>query len=157
MREMSHLGSDGSARIVDVSGKEPTLREAVARGTVILGANAVRALDDETVPKGDVYAAARLGAISAVKRTWETIPLCHPLRIGGVDVDIQRIGPEITVTCTVRGVETTGFEMEALNGVVTALLVFYDMTKALDRGIEIRDVRLLKKTGGKSGEYQWQG
>lgn len=157
MKELSHLNGDGSARIVDVSGKEPTLREAVARGTVILGENAARALDDRSVPKGDVYAAARLGAISAVKRTWETIPLCHPLRIGGVEVEIQRDGGEVTVTCSVRGVESTGFEMEALNGVVTALLVFYDMTKALDRSIEIRNVRLLRKSGGKSGEYQWQG
>jgi cyclic pyranopterin phosphate synthase len=157
MQELSHLRRDGSARIVDVSGKEATLREAVARGTVVLGDNAAKALDDDRVPKGDVYAAARLGAISAVKRTWETIPLCHPLRIGGIDVDIQRDGGEITVTCSVRGMETTGFEMEALNGVVTALLVFYDMTKALDRGIEIRDVRLISKSGGKSGEYRWQG
>ncbi len=156
MKELSHLSGDGSARMVDVSGKEATMREAVAGGTIVLGENAERALEDDTVPKGDVYAAARLGAISAVKRTWETIPLCHPLRIGGVDVDISRSGSEVTVTCSVRGLETTGFEMEALNGVVTALLVIYDMTKALDRGMEIKDVRLISKSGGKSGDYRWQ-
>lgn len=154
---MNHLSGDGSARMVDVSEKEATRREAVAGGKIVLGENASAALDSTDVPKGDVFAAARLGAISAVKRTWETIPLCHPLRIGGVDVDIRKEGREVSVICRVTGKESTGFEMEALCGVTAALLVVYDMTKALDRGMEIGEVRLLSKSGGKSGEYRWQG
>ncbi|MBN2587248.1 MAG: cyclic pyranopterin monophosphate synthase MoaC [Candidatus Fermentibacteraceae bacterium] len=156
MKDFSHLDMNGSARMVDVSGKEVSRREAVACGTIVLGENASRALDDSSVPKGDVFAAARIGAISAVKRTWETIPLCHPLRIGGVEVEIEKEGNEVTAKCRVTGTEATGFEMEALNGAVTALLVVYDMTKALDRGMEIRGVRLLSKSGGKSGDYRWQ-
>lgn len=157
MQELSHLDKSGSARMVDVSLKSPSRREAVATGLIKLGENASRAVDDSSVPKGDVYAAARFGAISAVKKTWDTIPLCHPLKIGGVEVEFRKNGPEIQVTCRVTGVESTGFEMEALNGVVTALLVIYDMTKSLDRGMEINQVHLLSKSGGKSGDYRWQG
>lgn len=157
MVSMSHLSGDGSARMVDVSNKDATRREAVAGGTITLGERASAALDSSDVPKGDVFAAARLGAISAAKRTWETIPLCHPLRIGGVEVNISKKGREVSVTCRVTGTETTGFEMEALCGVTAALLVIYDMTKALDRGMEIGKVRLLSKSGGKSGDYTWQG
>lgn len=156
MKELSHLDRDGNARMVDVSAKEPTRREAVATGRIKLGENASRSLDRGSVPKGDVFAAARLGAISAVKRTWETIPLCHPLRIGGVEVDLRKSGATVTATCRVTGIESTGFEMEALNGVMTALLVIYDMTKSLDRGMEIDRVRLISKSGGTTGEYRWQ-
>ncbi len=156
MPEPSHLGSDGNARMVDVSEKKATFREAVARGTITLGRNAAKALENDEVPKGDVYAAARIAAITAVKRTWEVIPLCHPVTIGGVELELRKEGVAVRVTCRVTGVERTGYEMEALNGVTTALLTIYDMTKSLDRGMTIGEVRLLKKSGGKSGEYTWQ-
>ena len=143
--------------MVDVSSKEATSREAVASGRIKLGSNASAAIDDDSVPKGDVFSTARIGAITAVKRTSEIIPLCHPLRIGGVEIEFSKDGNTVCVTCTVKGVESTGFEMEALTGVTTALLIIYDMTKALDRGMEIGEVRVIRKSGGKSGEYKWQG
>jgi cyclic pyranopterin monophosphate synthase len=156
MKKLSHIDNDGNARMVDVSSKEPTERIAVASGCIRLGRNASAAIDDESVPKGDVFSTARVGAIIAVKKTWETIPLCHPLRIGGVEIEFIKRGDTIEVSCTVRGLESTGFEMEALCGVTAALLIIYDMTKALDRGMEITEVRLVRKSGGKSGEYRWQ-
>ncbi len=155
--KMSHIDDKGNARMVDVSSKEATSRTAIASGSIKLGRNASAAIDDDEVPKGDVFSTARIGAISAVKRTWESIPLCHPLRIGGVEIEFNKNGNTICATCTVKGVESTGFEMEALTGVTTALLIIYDMTKALDRGMEIGEVRLLRKSGGKSGEYKWHG
>ena len=157
MKQMSHIDEKGNARMVDVSMKEPTARTAVASGCIRLGRNASASIDDDSVPKGDVFSTARIGAITAVKRTWETIPLCHPLRIGGVEIEFSKDGNTVCVTCTVKGVESTGFEMEALTGVTTALLIIYDMTKALDRGMEIGEVRLIRKSGGKLGEYKWQG
>ena len=157
MKKMSHIDEKGNARMVDVSLKEPTARTAVASGCIVLGRNAASAIDDDSSPKGDVFSTARIGAIAAVKKTWELIPLCHPLRIGVVEIDFSRKGNTVGVTCTVKGMEATGFEMEALTGVTTALLIIYDMTKALDRGMEIGEVRLIRKTGGKSGEYRWQG
>lgn len=157
MKKMSHIDEKGNAKMVDVSSKEPTLRTAIASGCIELGKNASAAIDDESTPKGDVFSTARIGAITAVKKTWELIPLCHPLRIGVVKIDFIKNGNTVEVTCTVKGVEATGFEMEALTGVTTALLIIYDMTKALDRGMEIGEVRLIRKSGGKSGEYRWQG
>ncbi len=156
LKKMSHIDEKGNARMVDVSSKKATARTAVASGCIKLGRNASAAINDDSVPKGDVFSTARIGAITAVKRTWETIPLCHPLRIGGVEIDFNKNGDTVEVTCTVKGVESTGFEMEALTGVTTALLIIYDMTKALDRGMEIGEVRLIRKSGGKSGEYKWQ-
>lgn len=157
MKKMSHMDEKGNARMVNVSSKEPAARTAVASGRITLGINASAAIADDTVPKGNVFSTARIGAIMAVKRTWETIPLCHPLRIGGVEIDFNRDGNTVEVTCTVKGMESTGYEMEALTGVTTALLIIYDMTKALDRGMKIGEVRLIRKSGGKSGEYRWQG
>ncbi|MCD4848946.1 MAG: cyclic pyranopterin monophosphate synthase MoaC [Candidatus Aegiribacteria sp.] len=157
MKKMSHIDKKGNARMVDVSSKEPTERTAVASGCIKLGKNASDSIDDDSVPKGDVFAAARIAAIQAVKKTWETIPLCHPIRIGGTLIELVKDGTSVTAVCTVKGIESTGYEMEALVGVTTALLTVYDMTKALDREMEITDVRLLRKSGGKSGEYIWQG
>jgi len=157
MKKLSHIDEKGNARMVDVSIKEPTARLALASGNIKLGRNASEAIDDDSVPKGDVFSTARIGAISAVKKTWELIPLCHPLRIGGVEIGFEKTGDTVEVTCTVKGIDSTGFEMEALIGVTTALLIIYDMTKALDRGMEIGEVRLIRKSGGKSGEYIWQG
>jgi len=156
VKKMSHIDEKGNARMVDISSKKATERTAIASGCIKLGSNASAAIDDGAAPKGDVFAAARIGAITAVKRTWDLIPLCHPLRIGGVEIEFNKEGNTVDVTCTVKGVESTGFEMEALTGVTTALLIIYDMTKALDRGMEIGEVRLILKSGGKSGEYKWQ-
>jgi len=157
MKRMSHIDDKGNARMVDISSKAPTERTATASGRIELGKNSSAAIEDDSVPKGDVFSTARIGAIAAVKKTWELIPLCHPLRIGGVEVDFTKNGSFVEVTCTVRGFDSTGFEMEALTGVTTALLIVYDMTKALDRGMKIGEVRLISKRGGKSGEYRWQG
>ncbi len=157
MNKLSHIDDKGNAKMVDVSSKAPTERMAAASGRIELGGYASAAIEDDSVPKGNVFSTARIGAIAAVKKTWELIPLCHPLRIGGVEVDFRKNGSIVEVTCTVRGFDSTGFEMEALTGVTTALLIIYDMTKALDRGMEIGEVRLIGKSGGKSGEYRWQG
>ncbi|MEN8208630.1 MAG: cyclic pyranopterin monophosphate synthase MoaC [Candidatus Fermentibacteria bacterium] len=157
MKKMSHLDEKGNARMVDVSVKEATRRTATASGCIKLGSNASAAIDNNKAPKGDVYSTARIGAITAVKRTWETIPLCHPLKIGGVEIEFSKDDNIVEVTCTVKGFDSTGFEMEALTGVTAALLIIYDMTKALDRGMEIGEIRLIRKNGGKSGDYKWQG
>jgi len=153
LKGLSHLSDSGEAKMVDVSSKEPTRRKAVASGRIVLSPEAMQALESGRGPKGEVLSVARVGAISAVKRTWNTIPLCHPLRIGGIDVDFQHLSDGISVTCSVTGYETTGFEMEALCGVTAALLIVYDMTKAISRGSVIRDVRLMEKSGGRSGHY----
>lgn len=152
-----HLDDRGRARMVDVSGKEETRRTAKASGRIVLGPGAARAVLDGSVPKGDVLAVARTGAIQAVKKTWELIPMCHPVRIGGVEVDLMPDPEGVTAVCTVIGCDSTGFEMEALTGVTASLLIIYDMTKSMDRGMVITDVRLLSKSGGASGEYRWQG
>ncbi len=156
MTKLNHLDKKGNAHMVDISPKEPTRRTATAEGKITLGENAFHALSNDTVPKGDVFAVARVGAIQAVKKTSETIPLCHPVRIGSVSIDISHNDRVVTISCTVQGVDSTGFEMEALMGVSTALLIIYDMTKSLDREMVISDVRLIHKDGGKSGEYRWE-
>jgi len=143
--------------MVDVSGKDETRRTAKASGRIALGPAAARAVLDGAVPKGDVLAVARTGAIQAVKKTWELVPMCHPVRIGGVEVDLIPDLQGVTAECTVIGCDSTGFEMEALNGVTAALLIIYDMTKSVDRGMVMTDIRLLSKSGGASGEYRWQG
>jgi cyclic pyranopterin phosphate synthase len=155
-KQLSHLDENGRARMVDVSSKQEGPRKAVAEGRIRIGAEAMEMLSEDAVPKGDVAAAARIAGISAVKRTPELIPLCHPLRIDSVDVSFRIEGDSVVCTCEVSGVERTGFEMEALTGVSIALLTVYDMLKSVDKGMEIGPVRLLEKTGGKSGEYRWK-
>lgn len=152
-----HFDTRGAARMMDVSGKPPTRRTAEASGRITLGSGAAAAVIAGSVAKGDVLAVARIGAIQAVKRTWESIPMCHPVRIGGVEVDLLPDERGVTAVCRVTGTDSTGFEMEALSGVTAALLTVYDMTKSIDRGMVISDVRLMSKSGGASGEYKWQG
>jgi len=152
-----HVDRNGAARMADVAGKEPSRRTAEASGRISLGPAAARAVLDGSAAKGDVLAVARVGAIQAVKRTWETIPMCHPVRIGGVEIELLPDPEGVTASCRVTGVDSTGFEMEALHGVTVALLIVYDMTKSLERGMVISGVRLLAKSGGKSGEYRWRG
>jgi cyclic pyranopterin phosphate synthase len=155
MVEPSHLDESGRACMVDVSAKPETARRAVAGCRVRLGAEAAASLRRGTASKGDVAAAARLAGIQAAKRTAELIPLCHPLRTGAVSVDLAFEDERtLAVTATALGVERTGFEMEAMVAAATAALTVYDMLKAVDRSITVTDLRLLEKSGGKSGAWR---
>ncbi len=150
---LTHLNAAGEARMVDVSAKATTAREAVAEGFIAVANAALAAIREGSAAKGDVLAVARVAGIMAAKRTAELIPLCHPLPISGVDLDLAIEAGGIRATASVRTTHTTGVEMEALTAVSVALLTVYDMAKSMDRGMTIGDVRLLAKRGGKSGEW----
>lgn len=150
---LTHLDSDGAARMVDVSAKPATLREATATGRISMSAEAAQAIRAGAVKKGDVIAVARVAGIMAAKRTADLIPLCHPLPISGVTLDLVVEADGITATATVRTTHGTGVEMEAMTAVSVALLTIYDMAKAIDRGMVIGGVRLLAKSGGRSGDW----
>jgi cyclic pyranopterin phosphate synthase len=150
---LTHLDADGAARMVDVSAKAATAREATATGCIAMSAEAARAIAEGAVKKGDVLAVARVAGIMAAKRTADLIPLCHPLPISGVTLDLSVKADGVTATATVRTTHTTGVEMEAITAVSVALLTVYDMAKALDRGMVIGGVRLLAKSGGRSGDW----
>jgi cyclic pyranopterin phosphate synthase len=151
---LTHLDSDGKARMVDVGGKDETRRVAIASGRIRMSAEALAAIRDGDVPKGDVLAAARIAGIMAAKKTGELIPLCHPLALDAVTVDfgIEGDGVRATATASLRG--RTGVEMEAMTATSIALLTIYDMAKALDRAMVIEGVRLVEKRGGKSGDWR---
>jgi len=151
---LTHLDDQGAARMVDVSAKAETRREAVAEGRILIAAAALDAIRAGSVKKGDVLAVARVAGIMAAKKTAELIPLCHPLPIEGVSLDLAIEADGIRATATVATRYSTGIEMEALTAVSVALLTIYDMAKALDRGMRIEGVRLLSKTGGKSGDWK---
>ncbi len=148
---LSHVGVDGSVRMVDVSGKAETVREAEAQAEVRLGRAALRALKDN--PKGNVLEVARIAGISAAKRTAELIPLCHNLPLTGIDVDVVVRGSVVRIRGRVKTTSGTGVEMEALTAVSVAALTVYDMCKAAGHGITIEEICLLKKSGGRSGTY----
>jgi len=153
-KRLSHIDSGGRARMVDVSAKADTKREAIARGSVVMQPETLALITSGGVPKGDVIAVARLAGIMAAKRTHELIPLCHPLALTHIDVEIK---PDegrnaLDIEATVRTTGKTGVEMEALTAVTVAALTVYDMCKAVDRGMRIESVRLTKKTGGRSGK-----
>ena len=156
MVKLTHIGDDGEARMVDVSDKDVTDRTATARGSVLMAPETLKLIIDGTVKKGDVISVARLAGIMAAKRTADLIPLCHPLALNRIDVDLScdpdRNAIEIVATCRVSG--RTGVEMEALTAVSTAALTVYDMCKAVDRGMQLTDIRLVHKAGGKSGEFK---
>jgi len=156
MVKLTHIGDDGEARMVDVSDKDVTDRTATARGSVLMAPETLQLIIDGTVKKGDVISVARLAGIMAAKRTADLIPLCHPLALNRIDVDLScdpdRNAIEIVATCRVSG--RTGVEMEALTAVSTAALTVYDMCKAVDRGMQLTDIRLVHKAGGKSGEFK---
>ncbi|WP_265519853.1 cyclic pyranopterin monophosphate synthase MoaC [Nitratireductor luteus] len=153
---LTHLGTGGEARMVDVGAKAETVRIAVAEGAVSMGPATLEAILAGNAKKGDVIATARIAGIMAAKKTHELIPLCHPLALNQVVVDIvpDEALPGLRVTATVRVSGKTGVEMEALTAVSIACLTIYDMAKALDKSMEITDVRLVSKTGGKSGEWR---
>jgi len=139
--------------MVDVSAKEVTAREAVAEGRVALSADAVRALRDRTVAKGDVLAVARIAGIQGAKRTSELIPLCHPLALSSVVVDLEVDDAGVAIRATVRTTDRTGVEMEALTAVSVAALTVIDMIKAVDRAAVVNDVQVIAKSGGRSGTW----
>ncbi|ONF95031.1 cyclic pyranopterin monophosphate synthase MoaC [Sphingomonas jeddahensis] len=153
MSGLTHLDEAGAARMVDVGGKAETVREAVAEGRITMSAEAAGAIALGAVAKGDVLAVARVAGIMAAKRTSELIPLCHPLPLSKVSIDLSVEADGVSATATVATAGRTGVEMEALTAVSTALLTVYDMAKALDKRMEIGGVRLLRKTGGKSGDF----
>lgn len=154
MSGLTHLDADGAARMVDVSGKPVTMREAVARGRIEMTVETAVAIRDGLLKKGDVLAVARVAGIMAAKKTSDLIPLCHPLPLSSVEIDLALDASGVTATATARTTGQTGVEMEALTAVGVALLTIYDMAKALDRGMTIGDIRLVAKLGGKSGDWR---
>jgi cyclic pyranopterin phosphate synthase len=150
---LTHVDESGAARMVDVSGKDVTAREAVATGRVLVSDEVVALLRGAGVPKGDTLAVARLAGIMGAKQTSTLIPLCHPLAISSVTVDLVVDDDAVAVTATVRTTDRTGVEMEALTAVAVAGLTVIDMVKAVDRRASISDVRLVRKSGGKSGDF----
>lgn len=153
-KELSHLDERGVARMVDVGAKEPTDRRATARGRLRLSPPTVALVREGRTPKGDVLAAARIAGIMAAKRTSELIPLCHPLPLSHVSVDLRLEDDGIAIEATVGTTAPTGVEMEALTAVTVAGLTLYDMLKSVERGATLTDVRLVAKSGGRSGEYR---
>ncbi|HLH73992.1 MAG TPA: cyclic pyranopterin monophosphate synthase MoaC [Chloroflexota bacterium] len=154
MSEFTHLDPNGRPHMVDVSEKADTRREATARGEVVMQPATLAAIAQGQIAKGDVLATAQVAAVMAAKRTWEIVPLCHPLLLNGVSVAIELNQPANTVeiSATVKTTGKTGVEMEALTAVSAAALTIYDMCKAIDPGMRITNVRLIRKSGGKSGE-----
>jgi cyclic pyranopterin monophosphate synthase len=153
MSKLTHLDDTGAARMVDVGGKAETRRSATARGRIAMQPATLAAIREGSGPKGDVLATARIAGIMAAKRTGDLIPMCHPLGLESVTVDFTLDADSITVTATAALTGKTGVEMEALAAASIALLTIYDMAKALEKGMVIEQVRLLSKTGGKSGDW----
>ncbi|MDO9530298.1 MAG: cyclic pyranopterin monophosphate synthase MoaC [Syntrophales bacterium] len=155
MINFTHLDEKGRAKMVDVSAKESTLREAVAQGKVLMNPNTVRAIEQGEVPKGDVLGVARIAGIMAAKKTSDIIPMCHPLELTGINIDFSSSieKGEITIKANVKTVGKTGVEMEAMTAVSAAALAIYDMCKSADRGIILSDIKLITKSGGKSGTF----
>ena len=154
MNGLTHLDEHGQARMVDVGDKQATARKAVATGRIRMSAQALAAIRAGDAPKGDVLAAARIAGIMAAKKTGELIPLCHPLALGAVTVEFVFEDDGVRATATASLTGKTGIEMEAMTATSIALLTIYDMAKALDKGMVIDEVRLLAKSGGKSGEWR---
>jgi cyclic pyranopterin monophosphate synthase len=150
---LTHIDEHGAARMVDVGGKDATDRVATAQGRVVVAPETADLLRRGAAPKGDVLGVARVAAIMAAKRTPELIPLCHPLAISGVTVELEVEDAAVAIVATVRTTDRTGVEMEALTAVSVAALTVYDMIKAVDKGASITDVRVERKSGGKSGDW----
>ena len=151
--ELSHVDAGGAARMVDVTDKEPSARTAVATGTVRTTPEVVALLRRDGLPKGDALATARIAGIMGAKRTPDLVPLCHPIALSGVTVELECGDAEVAIRATVRTTDRTGVEMEALTAVAVAGLTMIDMVKAVDPRASITDVRLLAKSGGKSGDW----
>ena len=154
MGEFTHLDDSGAARMVDVSGKEQTTRTAVATGILHTTAEVVELLGADGLPKGDALATARIAGIMAAKRTWELVPLCHPISLSSVVVDLALASDSVLITATVRTTDRTGVEMEALTAVSVAGLTLHDMVKSVDPAASLDAVRVERKEGGKSGLWE---
>lgn len=156
MKDLTHMDSQGRPKMVDVTQKKDTQRTAVAKGTVYMQPETLERILKGTLKKGDVLSVAQTAGIMAVKKTWEAIPMCHNIPISGVEMDMIPDTESSAIHISVKAVTygKTGIEMEALHGVAVAALTIYDMCKAIDRGMRITDVRLVEKTGGKSGEFK---
>ena len=157
MAKLSHLDAKGKARMVDVGDKPVTAREALARGEITMSATALRLIREGALAKGDPLQVARLAGIMAAKKTAELIPLCHPLPLTHVRVELTPIRRGYRIEARVRTTSQTGVEMEALTAVAVAALTIYDMAKAVDQGMVIGDICLIEKTGGRSGHYRRKG
>lgn len=156
MKRLTHIDKEGRARMVDVSGKQTTEREAVARGYVYAKSETLSMIRDKQMPKGDVFCIARIAGIMAAKKTGELIPLCHPLNISSVMIDMgidERKG-KIEIVAKVKVTGRTGVEMEALTAVAASALAIYDMCKAVDKTMVISDIMLVEKRGGRSGTFR---
>jgi cyclic pyranopterin phosphate synthase len=151
--ELTHLDAQGAARMVDVSGKDVTARTATATGRFVTTPEVIALLQSDRLPKGDALAVARIAGIAGAKRTPDLVPLCHPVALHAVTVDLALGDDSVEITATTRTADRTGVEMEALTSVVVAGLALYDMVKALDRAAQLTDVRLIAKAGGRSGEW----
>lgn len=155
--KLTHFDNSGNARMVDVSEKEKTTRIAVAASRIKVSKETLKLIEDGKIGKGDVLAVARVAGIMASKQTSNLIPMCHPLMVSScnIDFDINKKENYIGITATVKIVDKTGVEMEALTAAMVSALTIYDMCKAVDKRMVIEETHLLKKTGGKSGEYHW--
>lgn len=154
MSALTHLDAEGAAHMVDVGDKDVTRREATATGRIAMSAEAVAAIRAGALKKGDVIAVARVAGIMAAKRTSDLVPLCHPLPITRVSLDLQVSDDGVAATATVRTDGKTGVEMEALTAVSVALLTVYDMAKAIDKAMVLNDIQVIAKSGGRSGDWQ---
>ena len=154
MNKLTHLDESGAARMVDVGGKPETARSATATGRIAMHPATLAAIRDGDMPKGDVLASARIAGIMAAKKTAELIPLCHPLALDAVTVEFAFEADGVRATARASLTGRTGVEMEAMTAAAIALLTVYDMAKALDKGMVVEEVRLLEKTGGKSGDWR---
>ena len=156
MAKLSHVDEQGRVRMVDVTGKDVTQRVAVARGVVTMRSETLAAIAEGQIPKGDVLTVARIAGIMAAKKTSELIPMCHPLNISGVEVKLspRQEPPSVEIEASVRIAGQTGVEMEALTAVSVAGLTIYDMCKAVDREMTVGEIRLMHKSGGKSGAFE---
>ena len=154
MTKLTHLDESGAAHMVDVSAKESTKRVATAAGSIAMSRDALFAIREGNLKKGDALAVARIAGIMASKRTADLIPLCHPLPISSVSIDLALTETGVDCTATVATTGQTGVEMEALTAVSVALLTLYDMAKAIDKGMTIGAIRLLAKSGGRSGDWR---
>lgn len=156
-KQLTHVDQDGTARMVDVSEKAPSVRTAVARAVVEMAPETAEAIATLSLAKGDVLSVARLAGVMAAKRTADLIPLCHSLPLDHVDVDLEVGATQITIIATARTTARTGVEMEAMTAVSVAALTVYDMAKAMDRGMRIEAIELLEKHGGRSGSWTRDG
>lgn len=155
MTKFSHLDEKGKAKMVDVTAKKASLREAVAQGKVLMRRDTVSLIEKGEIPKGDVFGVAKIAGIMAAKKTSEMIPMCHPLELTGIDIEFTSNADlgEITIEARVKSVGRTGVEMEAITAVSVAALTIYDMCKSADKKIVLTDIKLISKHGGKSGSF----